>query len=155
MKGGTPVTVKYKPDAYHTVTPYLIVFDVPRLIEFLRAAFGGVEIERVTRPDGTVGHAEVRIGDSIVMMGQADSTHKSVESCLYVYVPDTDLTYKAALAAGATSTMEPVNMFWGDRNAGVKDMFGNSWWIATKVEQVPPEELQRRAAEWREKQKAG
>ena len=135
------------PDGYHTVTPYLVVSDADQLIQFARRAFDATVIEEMRRPDGAVMHAELQIGDSRVMLGQANEQHSAMPACIYLYVPNTDATYKKALAAGAVSTMEPVHQFYGDRNAGVRDSNGNMWWIGTHVEDVPPEELKRRAAE--------
>ena len=132
------------PEGYHTVTPYLTVGGVPRLIEFLKQAFDGQEIERVPGPDGAIMHAKVRIGDSVVMMGEARGTWQPMPGSLYVYVSDTDAVYKRALQAGATSVMEPADQFYGDRNAGVKDPVGNHWWMATHKEDVSPEELAKR-----------
>jgi PhnB protein len=109
--------VKPIPDGYHTVTPYLIVEGVAELIDFLKQAFDAVEKERLPGPDGKVGHAEVRIGDSVVMMGEAGGEWKPVPGAMYLYVNDTDATYKRALEAGATSLMEPADQFYGDRNA--------------------------------------
>ncbi len=133
------------PKGYHTVTPYLTVDGVAKLIEFLKKAFDAKEKERMTRPDGTIGHAEVKIGDSMVMMGDATAVYKAAPGKIYLYVKNTDAFYRRALAAGATSTMEPQDMFWGDRNAGVKDPFGNEWWIATHKENVPPKEMKKRS----------
>ena len=133
------------PDGHHTVTPYLVVNDAARLIAFLQRAFDGKETICSTKPDGSIGHAEVRIGDSVVMLGQADGEWKAMPCAIYLYVPDTDAVYRQALQAGATSIMEPANQFYGDRNAGVKDPCGNLWWIATHFEDVSPEELKRRA----------
>ena len=93
----------------------------------------------------TVGHAEVRIGDSMVMMGEASDAWKPMPSALYLYVADVDVAYRRALAAGGTSTMEPMDQFYGDRSGGVKDPAGNIWWIATRVENLSREELERRA----------
>lgn len=138
--------VKPIPDGFHSVTPYLIVEGVAGLIDFLKQAFDAVEKERLPGPDGKVGHGEVRIGDSVVMMGEASGEWKPMPGAIYLYVNDTDATYKRALAAGATSLMEPSDQFYGDRNAGVKDPCGNMWWIATHKEDVSPEELTRRAA---------
>ena len=138
-------SVKPVPDGYHTVTPYLTVEGVARLIEFLKDAFGAVELYRMDRPDGTVGHAEVKIGDSPVMMGEAGGQWKARQSNLYVYVPDVDAVYKRALEAGGKSQMEPADQFYGDRNAGIEDPSGNFWWIATHQEDVAPEELEQRA----------
>ena len=140
------MAVSYKPAGYHTVTPYIVVSDALKLIEFMKQAFDAVEMERMMRPDGTIGHVEMRIGDSMIMLGQSAGEWKPMPIGLYLYVPDTDVVYKAALAAGGTSLMEPSDQFYGDRNAGVRDMFGNLWWIATHIEDVPPEEMQRRAA---------
>lgn len=137
--------VKPIPDGYHTVTPYLVVEGVDELIDFLKQAFDAVETERLPRPDGKVGHGEVRIGDSVVMLGEASGEWKPMPGFIYLYVNDTDATYKRALEAGATSVMEPADQFYGDRNAGVKDASGNMWWIATRKENVSPEELRRRA----------
>jgi len=137
--------VKAVPEGYHTVTPYLVVEGVPRLIDFLKAAFDAVEIERVPGPDGKISHAEVRIGDSVVMMGEASGEWKPMPTMIYLYVSDADASYKRALDAGATSLMEPMDQFYGDRNGGVKDPCGNQWWVATRKENVSPEELRRRA----------
>jgi PhnB protein len=146
--------VKPIPDGFHSVTPYLTVTGVAALLDFLKRAFDATEVERVSRPDGTVGHAAVRIGDSMVMMGEAGGQWTPMPCSLYLYVPDTDAVYRRALQAGATTVMEPADQFYGDRNAGVKDPSGNLWWIATHQEDMPPEELQRRAAAF-SKQKSG
>ena len=140
------MTVKAIPDGYHTVTPYLMVQGAGQLIDFLKLAFDAQETERITAPDGAIAHAEVRIGDSIVMMSDAGGERAPMPSGLYLYVNDTDAVYKSALRAGATSIMEPMDQFYGDRSAGVKDPSGNQWWIATHKEDVSPEELKRRAA---------
>lgn len=140
------MAVKPIPDGYHTVTPYLVVRGVAQVLEFITRAFGATETNRMTGPDGTIGHATARIGDSMVMLGEARGEWKPTEAMLYLYVPDTDAAYQRALAAGATSLMEPADQFYGDRNAGVKDPLGTSWWIATHLEDVAPEEIQRRSA---------
>jgi uncharacterized glyoxalase superfamily protein PhnB len=139
-------SVKPIPDGYHTVTPYLTVQGVVKLIDFLKQTFDAKEIERHKRSDGSIGHAEVKIGDSVVMIGEAGGQWQPMPCNLYVYVPDTDATYRRALAAGAVSIMEPSDQYYGDRNAGVKDPCGNSWWLATHKEDVSAEEMQRRAA---------
>ncbi|MGP0066952.1 MAG: VOC family protein [Isosphaeraceae bacterium] len=139
------MAVKPIPDGYHTVTPYLAVEGAGRLLEFLVKAFDAVAHECMKRPDGTIHHAQVKIGDSLVMLADASGPWKPRPSTLYLYVPDTDATYHRAIEAGATSLMEPVDQFYGDRNAGVQDPAGNFWWIATHLEDVSPEELQRRA----------
>ena len=140
------MTVKPIPDGFHTVTPYLLVSGVPKLIEFVKAAFDAKVTEYMEGPDGTVAHAQVRIGDSMVMMGDPRGMHDPIPASLYLYVPDTDAVYKKALEAGATTVMEPDDRFYGDRNAGVKDPVGNTWWIATHIEDMSPEELRKRAA---------
>lgn len=143
----TAAAASFIPKGYHTVIPYLTVDGVERLIDFLARVFGAEETERIKRPDGSVGHAEVRIGDSVIMLGQVRDQWTPMPAALYIYVPDTDATYERALHAGATSTMEPADQFYGDRNAGVADPWGNQWWIATHVEHMTREEMQRRAAE--------
>lgn len=134
----------FKPDGYHTITPYLVVPDIPQQIAFLEAVFGATAIEQMSFDDGTVNHAEVAIGDSRVMMGRAPEGRAPTGAMLYVYVPDTDATYRRALAAGATSVQEPNDAYYGDRNAGVADSAGNQWWIATHIEDVDHDELERR-----------
>jgi PhnB protein len=137
--------VKPVPAGYHNVVPYLTISGVAKLIDFLAHTFRAKEIERMQRPDGVIMHAEVRIGDSVIMMGEPSAQFKSMPGSLYIYVEDTDATYKRALEAGATSIMEPADQFYGDRNAGVKDPLGNIWWIGTHIEDVPPEEMKKRA----------
>jgi len=145
------MAVKPIPDGYHRVTPYLAVPGVARLIEFLKQVFGAEgPLEMHARPDGSVMHAEVRIGDSIRMMGEPTGEFPPTPATLYLYVGDTDTVYQRALQAGATSVMAPADQFYGDRNAGVKDPSGNIWWIATHKEDVAPEEIARRAAAFRQ-----
>lgn len=140
------MAVKPIPDGFHSVTPYLIVQGVAKLIDFLKQSFEAEEtMVRTTRPDGTIMHAEVRIGDSIIMMGEPMGEFQPMPGSIYLYVNDTDAVYKRALQAGATSMMEPADQFYGDRNAGVKGPSGNIWWIATHIEDVSPEELAKRA----------
>ncbi len=146
------MALKPIPDNYPRVIPYLIVEDVSKQMEFLVKVFGAVESEKMTLPDGSVNHAEVRIGDSVIMMGKSSREWAPTLAMIYIYVEDTDAAYKKSLAAGAVSLMEPADQFYGDRNAGVKDPFGNSWWIASHVEEVTPEEMKRRSEE-RAKQK--
>jgi len=133
------------PAGYHTVTPYVVVSGVGKLLEFIKAAFGAKVKHQFAMPDGTVMHAEAKIGDSIIMLGEPRDG-KAIPCMLYLYVKDTDKVYKQALAAGATSVMEPANQFYGDRNAGVRDGFGNQWWIGTHIEDVSPKEMARRMA---------
>jgi PhnB protein len=142
------MAVKPIPDGYHAVTPYLTVPGVAKVIEFLKKTFGATSAECHTTPDGRIMHAEVRIGDSVVMLGEPPTPDAARPANLYVYVPDVDATYKRAVAAGGKTVMEPANQFYGDRHAGVLDSAGNQWWIATRVEEVSPEELDRRAQEY-------
>ena len=138
--------VKPVPDGYHTVTPYIVTTGVAQLIDFLKSAFDATEVTRHARPDGSVMHAEVRIGDSVVMMGEAAGNIKPFPAMLHLYVADVDAAYQRAIQAGATSLREPADQRYGDRAGGVQDAFGNQWWLATHVEDVSPEEMQRRAA---------
>jgi uncharacterized glyoxalase superfamily protein PhnB len=146
--------VKPVPDGYHTVTPYLAVEGVDKLIPFLQRAFGATEIHAMKGPDGKIVHAEMRIGDSIVMLGEARADFGPRPSTIYLYVPNVDAVYQQALEAGATGMTEPANQFYGDRHGSVKDPSDNYWWIATHVEDIPPEEMTRRA-EAAMKQQAG
>jgi PhnB protein len=139
------MAVKPIPEGYRSVTPYLTIEGVARLLEFVKAALDGQERERITGPDGRIVHAEVRIGDSVVMMGEARGDWKPMPGTIYLYTTDADATYKRALKAGATSLAEPANQFYGDRHAAVRDPVGNVWWIATHIEDVSPEEIQKRA----------
>jgi PhnB protein len=133
------------PEGYHSVTPTLVVKGATRLIDFLKEAFGAEEAFRMPTPSGEVMHAEVRIGDSVVMLNDAMQQSPTASS-LFLYVTDVDLVYQQALKAGAISLSAPANMFWGDRMAQVKDQFGNQWAIATHVEDVPAQEMGKRAA---------
>jgi PhnB protein len=133
------------PAGYHTVTPYLAVPDAQALIDFVVKVFDAKEREVIRQPDGRIRHAEVQIGDSIIMLGSTSSTFGTATATLYVYVDDADARYQKALDVGATSISEPADQFYGDRHAGVKDPNDITWWIATHFEDVPPEELARRA----------
>jgi uncharacterized glyoxalase superfamily protein PhnB len=137
--------VKTIPEGYHSVTPYLTVAGVPKLIDFLKQTFGATELHRMARPDGTVLHAEVTVGDSRIMMGEPVGEFQAMPAQMYVYVPDVDAAFKRALAAGAISVSEPADQFYGDRHGGVRDSCGNLWWIATHTEDVSPEEMSKRA----------
>lgn len=140
------------PDGYHNVTPYLCVPGVASLLEFLEQAFGAeLSHECMRLPDGRVMHAEVKIGDSRVMMGEPAGRWSPMPASLYLYVEDVDAVYARAVKAGGASVMEPADQFYGDRHGGVRDPSGNIWWIATHKEDVPPEELKRRADEWAKK----
>src|SRR5437763_3673044 len=138
------MAVKAIPEGFHSVTPVLVANGAAKLIDFLKEAFGAEEAFLMPSPSGEIMHAEVKIGDSVVMlngpMRQSPTTSSS-----FLYVTDVDRVYQQALKAGATSLAAPANMFWGDRMAQVQDPFGNQWAIATHVEDVPPQEMQKRA----------
>lgn len=136
------------PDGYQQVMPYLIVSDVPRLIDFLSTVFGAKEMSRHADDQGRVAHAEVRIGESVIMMGEAGPQWTASPASLMIYVEDTDAAYARALAAGATSLTEPKDQFYGDRNANVRDPFGNQWFISTRTEDLSDEEMARRSASY-------
>ena len=134
------MSVKHIPDGYHSITPYLLVGGVADLLDFLSKAFDAVELQRRIRPDGSIMHAEVRIGDSIVMMGEPTAEFGPMPASLYLYVSDCDLSYQRALRAGGISVMKPTTRpLEGDRYGGVKDASGNIWWIATHVDDVSSE----------------
>jgi PhnB protein len=132
------------PAGYRTVTPYLVVEGVGKLMDWLKAALGAKERYRATMPDGSVMHGEIKIGDSMVMLGEAKGEHKPNVAMIYLYVKDCDKLYAQAIKAGAESIMPPTNQFYGDRSGGVKDPNGNQWWIGTHVEDVSPKELHKR-----------
>jgi uncharacterized glyoxalase superfamily protein PhnB len=148
------MAVKPVPDGYHTVTPYLTVRGAQKVIDFLKQAFGAeLSHEPIKRPDGTIMHAQVTIGDSRVMIAEESEMAKATESSLYLYVPNVDSVYQRAMKAGGNTIMEPTDMFYGDRNGGVKDPSGNSWFIATHKEDVTPQELAKRADAFMKQQK--
>jgi uncharacterized glyoxalase superfamily protein PhnB len=120
-------------ETYRTVTPYLVVSDGDAEIKFLEDAFGATGRVCERRPDGSLMHAEIRIGDSLVMIGQASDQWKAIPSSLYVWIPNVDEVYAQALAAGATSQSEPEDKPYGHRNAGVVDANGITWWLGSPV----------------------
>ncbi|HXG35189.1 MAG TPA: VOC family protein [Bryobacteraceae bacterium] len=145
------------PEGYHTVTPYLIVKGASEAIEFYRRAFGAEELFRMTAPGSDrVMHAEIRIGDSVVMLADevpergflGPQTRGGATSGLFVYVADVDAAFARALAAGATEQMPVQDMFWGDRHGQLIDPFGHSWSLATRKEDVSLEELNRRSQQF-------
>jgi PhnB protein len=141
------------PEGYHTVTPYLAVDDAARAIEYYARAFGAKELVRMEAPGGKIGHAELELGDSRIMLADAfpqASTRPPKElggtsASVFMYVEDVDAVVKQAVDAGATVTMEVADQFWGDRFGAITDPFGHVWSIATHVEDVPPEEMAERA----------
>jgi len=142
------------PDGYHAVTPYLIVKGAARAIEFYEVAFGARELFRMPQPDGRVGHAELQIGDSRLMLADEhpEIGARSPQSIggspvtIHLYVPDVDATVARAVAAGARLDRPVADQFYGDRNGGLTDPFGHVWFVATHKEDVAPDELERRAA---------
>ena len=138
------MAVKPIPEGYHTVTPYLTVADAAAQIDFLKKAFGATETYSHTDDKGRVSHAEVRIGTSMVMIGQAREQWTPRPAQFYLYVEDVDAVYKRAVAAGGKSMQQPADQAYGDRTGGVEDSQGNYWWVGTHIEDVSPEEIQRR-----------
>jgi uncharacterized glyoxalase superfamily protein PhnB len=134
------------PNGLHTVTPYLVVPDAAKVMDFIRRAFGATERFKMQGPNGAVMHAEMQVGDSVVMLGQSPDASRTTRSMLHLYVPDVDATFKQAIAAGGISVREPADQFYGDRSGLVKDPGGNEWSIATHKEDVSPEEIERRMA---------
>jgi PhnB protein len=141
------MAVQSIPKGYRTVTPYLIVEGAETLIEFLTSGFAAQEIRRTQHPDGCIMNAELKIGDSMIMLSEARGEIKAMQSMVYLYVENTDATYESALRAGGSSIMEPKDEFYGDRAAGVKDPTGNYWWIATHQEDVSSAEIDKRVKE--------
>jgi uncharacterized glyoxalase superfamily protein PhnB len=141
------MAVKPIPDGYHSVTPYLIVRGASQLIDFAKEVFGAEETFRMPGASGVIMHAEMRIGDSMLMLADASGAdNPPMPAMIHLYMPNVDEVYGRALAAGASSLREPEDQFYGDRSAGVIDALGNRWWIATHVEDVSPEEMERRTA---------
>ena len=148
-------SVKPVPDGYHTATPYLVVRGGAKAIDFYKKAFGAKERFRLSRGEaGGIAHAELAIGDSYLMLADEspEAGSRSPESLggtpasVFLYVEDVDDVFRKAVAAGAKPALTPQNMFWGDRYAKVSDPFGHQWQIATHVEDVPPDEMERRMA---------
>ena len=135
--------VQKRPEGFHTVTPYLVVNGAANVIEFLTNAFEAKEVgERFKAPDGKIMHCALRIGDSMVEIGDAD---EAMPMNLHMYVDDVDAMYQRGIAAGGVTVREPTTTFYGERSAGVKDPGGNNWWLACHVEDVSNEEIIRRA----------
>ena len=147
--------VKPIPDGYPRITPYLIVDDGNAAIEFYGKVFGARERMRMPGPDGKVGHAELEVGDALIMLAdefpdmgaRGPKTVGGSPVTINVYVEDVDAAFDAALAAGATEVRALENQFYGDRSGQFEDPFGHRWSVSTHVEDVPPDEMERRAAE--------
>ena len=147
------MSVKPIPEGYHTATPYLAVDDAAKALEYYKKAFGAKERGRMEAPDGKIGHAEIQIGDSLVMLSDPfpqASTRTPKElggttASVFLYVENVDAFVQRAVDAGATVSMEVADQFWGDRFGTITDPFGHSWSVATHIEDVPPEEMAERA----------
>lgn len=135
---------KWIPEGHHVLTPYLILKDTAKFVEFVEKTFGGKTTVCVKQDNGAIGHAEIVIGDSKIMVGEACTEYKATPGGIYIYVEDADATYHCALKNGATSVDKCTDKFYGDRAGGVQDAWGNFWWIATHKEEVGPQELQKR-----------
>jgi PhnB protein len=142
------------PQGHRTVAPYLAVKDGAKALDFYRRAFGATEIYRLMLPDGRLGHGEIRLGDSIVMLsdefpefgGKTPQTLGGTPVSVHLYVDDVDAFFKKAVAAGAIERKPVMDQFYGDRSGQLEDPFGHLWWVATHKEDVAPEEVQKRAA---------
>ena len=145
-----PNQVNKKPAGYHTLTPYLVVKDGARALDFYKKAFGATVIVRMDGPGGKIGHAELKLGDSIFMLSDEMMGNRSPESFggspvgIFMYVDDVDAAFKQAVDAGASTEMPPADMFWGDRYGRLTDPFGHKWSLATHIEDVAPEEMKKR-----------
>jgi PhnB protein len=147
--------VRAIPEGYHNVTPYLTCKNSAQAIDFYKSVFGATEIMRMAGPDGRIGHAEIRIGDSVVMladefpgMSSAPTPGEKNACGLFLYLENVDATFNRAVAAGAKVDMPLDNQFWGDRYGKLTDPFGHQWGLAQHVEDVAPEEMQRRSQEF-------
>jgi uncharacterized glyoxalase superfamily protein PhnB len=148
----------YKPSGTHTITPHLVIKNLAKAIEFYKKAFGAEELYRMPTPDGRLMHACMQFGDSRVFFADEFPEHKrhygSPETIggkhmtMHMYVPNTDEAFKRAIEAGAKEEMPPADMFWGDRYARVIDPFGQPWSLAMHQEDLTPEEMQKRSAEY-------
>ena len=146
--------VKPVPEGYHTVTPYLIIRDAARAIEFYKKAFGASELVRMPAPGGKIGHAEIKIGDSHIMLADEspEMGYRGPQSIggspvsIVLYLEDVDAVVGQAVAAGAKLVRPVEDQFYGDRSGGLEDPFGHSWHISTHIEDVPPEEMKKRMA---------
>ncbi|MBM3103828.1 VOC family protein [Pseudomonas sp. V1] len=149
------MAVKPIPEGQHSITPYLGIKDAGKAIEFYKAAFGAVEMFRLESPDGRIGHAELKIGDSSLMLADPCDMEGGLTSSqslngaaigLHLYVEDVDTRFAQAIKAGATQVRAVENQFYGDRSGTLKDPFGNLWFVSSHVEDVSVEEIRARAA---------
>ena len=148
--------VRAIPEGYHSITPALTCKNAAKAIDFYKQALGAKEINRMEMPGGMIGHAELQIGDSKIfisdefpgMSSGPDSNAKAPSSYLFIYSDDVDTAYNKAVSAGCKPTMPLQNQFWGDRYGKLSDPFGHHWGLAQHIEDVPAEEMDRRAKEW-------
>lgn len=146
------MSAKPIPAGHRTVTPYLSIKGGVEALDFYTKAFGAVEVSKLILPDGRLGHAEIRLGDSMIMLadefpefgGKAPTTLGGTPVCIHLYVEDVDGFFKKALAAGAKERKAVTDQFYGDRSGQLEDPYGHLWWVATHKEDIPQEELQRR-----------
>ena len=156
------MATKSIPDGYNSVTPYLIINGAVDAIDFYKRAFGATEIMRMSSPNGKIGHAEVRIGDSVIMLADEhpEMGHRSPQSLggaavsLLVYVERVDEVFKQAIASGARELQPVKDQFYGDRSGMLQDPFGHTWTIATHIEDIAPDEMRRRAEQFMQKANA-
>ena len=151
-------SVRAIPEGYHTVTPYLTCKNTAQAIDFYKSAFGAKEIMRMAGPDGKIGHAEIKIGDSHIFLADefpgmsAAPTPGVKNACgVFLYLENVDSAFNSAVSKGAKVDMPLENQFWGDRYGKLTDPFGHQWGLAQHVEDVPPEEMERRSKEWQAK----
>jgi PhnB protein len=145
-------TVRAIPAGHRTVTPYLTIKNAAKALEFYKKAFGATETYKLMLPDGRLGHAEIRLGDSMIMLsdefpeydGKAPETLGGSPISIHLYVEDVDAFFKKALAAGAKERQPVMDQFYGDRSGQLEDPFGHLWWVATHTEDIAPEEVQKR-----------
>jgi PhnB protein len=158
-----PGAVKAIPEGYEGVTPYLIIRGAGEAIDFYKKAFGATEVMRIPGPGGKIGHAEIKIGRAVIMLADEapEMNHKGPQAyggtpvSLMIYVPDVDTFINRAVAGGAKLTRPVKNQFYGDRSGSLEDPFGHQWHFATHIEDVPPDEMAKRAEAACQKQPAG
>jgi uncharacterized glyoxalase superfamily protein PhnB len=141
------MAVSYKPAEHQNVIPYLVVPDAEKEVRLLKEVFDATELHVSRDPQGGIAHASLKVGDSVVMLGQSSEQWPPLPCSIYVYVPDVDATYRRALAFGTKSLREPADQFYGDRSGGVQSGNGVQWWLGTHIEDVSNEEIHRRMQE--------
>lgn len=142
--GNNDVSLGEPPANYGTITPYLLIHEADGLVSFIKKVFGAKERMILKRDNGAIAHAELVVGNSVIMIGQPESRKDQFPGMLHVYVKDVDAIYQGALQAGAKSIKEPTNEEEGARRSGVADIYGNQWWISSQIEQLTPEEMKKR-----------